>query len=61
MPRPTTDLEATAPTVVIMLVVLGASLHRGSPMAGVGRARGLLNTPEGKTTLILLIENKQDY
>ena len=45
-------------SVVIMLVVLGASLHRVSPMAGVGRARGLLNTSEGKKTLILLIQNK---
>merc|ERR1711934_1045369 len=59
VPRRTTDLEATAPSVVIILVVLGASLHRGSPMAGVGRARGLLNTSEGKTTLILLIQKKK--
>ena len=60
VPRPTADSEATAPMVVIV-AVSGASLPRGNPMGGVGRARGLLNTSEGKTTLILLIENKQYY
>ena len=55
VPRPTADSEATAPMVVIV-VVSGASLPQGSPTGGVGRARGLLNTSEGKTTLIFLIE-----
>ena len=57
VPRPTADLEATGPMAGIM-VVLGASLPQGSPMGDVGRARGLLNTSEGKTTLISLIDYK---
>ena len=57
VPRPTADSEATAPMVVIV-AVLGASLPRGSRMGDFGRARGLLNTSEGKTTLIFLIEYK---
>ena len=59
VPRPTADSEATAlAPMVVIVAVSGASLPRGNPMGGVGRARGLLNTSEGKTTLIFLIEYK---
>ena len=56
VPRPTTDLEAMARMAV--MVGLGASLPRVSPMADAGRARELLNNSEGKTTLVFLVEYK---
>ena len=54
VPHPWADLELMGPMAVIA-VVMGASLPRGSPMADAGRARGRLNSFDGKDDFGFLV------